>query len=362
MKSARTKYGTNVRGGFTSASFKDYRLPPSIVTALMDASNQSLALSTWSTYKTAENHLRRCEIETGVRMRFPMDDRMVLAFVGWLISVRKVSSVSVSKYLSGLRMAHIKKGGMPPNLRPEMVSLILKGKANEEAMRPSKAPRLAVTVPVMRLLKALITRSNMELGKKRLLWVVSCLAFHGSFRIHELLSREKGRFDPTTTLLGCNVRMVFIDLDGKKEELLDVYLKSPKEDKLRTGVSVELFETGTFSCPVSAFRKWRAVSKLAVCPSKPLFRLPGGECLTGNQFNKELKLLLGKVVNYDEGKFLSHSFRAGMASMMAAAGMSDAAIMRQGRWNSSAFMVYCKTGRASRLREQRDLARSLAKL
>ena len=77
QKASRTKYGTNVRGGFTAASFRNYRLPGSIVMALIDASNQSLALSTWSNYKTAENHLIRCEVDTGVRMRFPMNDRQV---------------------------------------------------------------------------------------------------------------------------------------------------------------------------------------------------------------------------------------------------------------------------------------------
>ena len=43
--------------------------------------------------------------------------------------------------------------------------------------------------------------------------------------------------------------------------------------------------------------------------------------------------------------------------MMAEAGYKDEEIMRQGRWKSDAFKVYCKTGRRSRLREQRDIAK-----
>ena len=81
--------------------------------------------------------------------------------------------------------------------------------------------------------------------------------------------------------------------------------------------------------------------------------------MTGNGFNKELKGLLGKHIDYDEKRYLAHSFRAGFASMMAAAGYSDEVIMRQGRWHSKAFLAYCKTGRSSRLIEQRDLARKL---
>ena len=46
-----------------------------MVGALVNASNQSLALSTWSSYRTAENHLRQCEIDTGIKIRFPMTNR-----------------------------------------------------------------------------------------------------------------------------------------------------------------------------------------------------------------------------------------------------------------------------------------------
>ena len=84
--------------------------------------------------------------------------------------------------------------------------------------------------------------------------------------------------------------------------------------------------------------------------------------MTGNQFNKNIKSVLGKVIDYKENKYLSHSFRAGLASMMAESGYSDEEIKRQGRWHSKAFQLYCKTGRASRLREQRHLASKVSKL
>ena len=76
-KSERTKYCSKVKGGYTSESFKDYRLPTSIVCALVTASNTSLAMTTWASYKTVETHLRRCESDTKVKIRFPMDSREV---------------------------------------------------------------------------------------------------------------------------------------------------------------------------------------------------------------------------------------------------------------------------------------------
>ena len=172
----------------------------------MNSSNHSLAHSTWGSYNTAENHIKRCERETGVKMTLPMDNRMILAFVGWLIADRKVSSATITQYLSGLRVAHLKHGVLPGNLRPDIVAAIIKGKANEENSSLSKVPRLAMTMPVMKLLKALIAASEWALSKKRLVWAICCMAFHGSFRIHELLSRETLTFDPKTTLLGCDIR------------------------------------------------------------------------------------------------------------------------------------------------------------
>ena len=74
-KSTKVKYCSNVKGGFTASTFKDYRLPTSIVNALVGASNKSLALSTWTNYKTAANQLMKCESDTRVKMRFPMTNR-----------------------------------------------------------------------------------------------------------------------------------------------------------------------------------------------------------------------------------------------------------------------------------------------
>ena len=76
--------------------------------------------------------MKKCEQETGVKIRFPMTTRMTIAYVGWLITARKVKSSTISQYLSGLRIAHLKQGVLPENLRPEIVNCILNGQKNLE--------------------------------------------------------------------------------------------------------------------------------------------------------------------------------------------------------------------------------------
>ena len=90
--------------------------------------------------------------------------------------------------------------------------------------------------------------------------------------------------------------MIKTIFDGKEEELLVVHLKSPKEDALKLGVNVEIFGTGTFTCPVDAWHKWQKIKGNRREAMKPLFRQPGGRCMTGAEFNRVLKSLLGNIL------------------------------------------------------------------
>ena len=60
--------------------------------------------------------------------------------------------------------------------------IIIIGKANEEAMKPTNTLRLAMTMPVMKILKSMLSKNEMSLEKERLIWIVSTFPFHGSFR------------------------------------------------------------------------------------------------------------------------------------------------------------------------------------
>ena len=320
-------------GPYSGRSFQKYRLPTKVVSALVTAANHSLAQGTFKSYRTAERHIIRCEKEMKVKLRFPFGDREVLTYIGWLMTHRKVAVKTIEKYLAGIRLAHIKEGYNVPILRPDIVKVILTGlgqKENIEIRLGNKAERLPVTLSVLELIRHELKKESWSVEKKRLILTVCCMAFFGSFRIHELLAKEKMEFDQQTTLLGNNLTIE--NWKEKDSKVMKIWLKSPKELRKGSGVMVEIFSTNNHLCPIRAYEKWRSISKVAKTSMKPVFRKEDGTNYTGKEFNADLKKLLSKHLDYNKGKILSHSFRSGLATMMAQCGYSDEEIMRTGRW------------------------------
>ena len=91
-----------------------------------------------------------------------------------------------------------------PSVRPGIVKIILNGQTNLDKRMEKiegKSKRIAVTIPILKVIKKNLRKSNMSSVKKHLIWATST-AFTGGFRIHELLSKERQCYDPFVTLLG----------------------------------------------------------------------------------------------------------------------------------------------------------------
>lgn len=334
---------------YSESSFGSLDLPESMRNALANLANHSLASRTWSTYKTVEKHLSKCQHDTGIDLNFPMDTKSILIFTHWLVHNRGLKGATVNTYISGLRQIHLVKGHDIPALRPPILQQILAGKKNLDAVvaRETKKPkRLPVTINVMKLLKLEIRKLQDTNTNKALLWSVCTLAFNGCMRIHELLARKETEFDIHTTLLHKDVSISPPKEDGYRE--IQLKLKSPKEDRVGNGKIIDIYETKGPLCPVRALQRWSRLSKHEE-KNLPLFRLENGKNLTGRSFNKMLKLMLGKHLNYQNGSITSHSFRSGLATLMGQLGFPDHQIMAMGRWSSSCFETYLKLPRSRRM-------------
>ena len=337
------------KGWYSKDSFAG-TLKPGLVKALVQASNNSLAVDTWASYGSIKKHMESCQRFVGRRFSFPMTHEDVVEFIGYMFAETSLKAASVANLLSALRTLHFTKGVFVPMLRPEIVTCLLKGRGNQDKiMSLKKNQRLPVTVDILLLLGAVLDLSDMDLKYKSMVWSVALLAFFGSFRIGELLSKTARTIDKSYDLLKRDVVMTTKTVGGKKRELLLVSLKAPKEAKVGDGpVVVEVFSAGGDICPVQAYKKYTELVGVKRMDSAA-FRLPwSGEAYKHGRFNTDLKKLLGPHIHY--GTVSGHSFRAGLSSLMASSGFKEEEVQMIGRWSSSALLRYVKKGRLVRCR------------
>jgi hypothetical protein len=311
-------------------------------------SNFGISKATWSTYRTAERMWLKCQQSRKIKFEMPVNLEDVLIFIDFLTRDRGLTGATVDSYLAGLRQLHIKMGIEPPKLlRGSLVNLVVRGKKNEDALkkRAGQVPkRLAMTENIMLVLKERIRRSDRTTADKLLIWTVCTIAFAGAFRIHELLCKLESTFDPDFELCGADVR--------ESQQVLSFTLKCPKEQKTAAPVVVDVFENGSRLCPLAAYRKWRKLTQLQM--EMPVFRWSEGHPLTGKKLNSILTELLADMTEA-HGSITTHSFRSGIASMMAQRGFCTDDIKAIGRWSSRAYEVYIKHPRTRRA----EMARAL---
>jgi len=212
--------------------------------------------------------------------------------------------------------------------------------------------RHPITLGMLQLLKALIRQLDITPADKGLIWSVCTMAFAGAFRIHELLSKTEAVFDPAYTLLTDDITC---STDTKGKTTLHVHLKCPKETKSLAPTVVDIFESGNSTCPVKAFNRWRNLGGHRA--GTPLFRWKSGSPLTGKKFNNLIKYLLSPYIDKSKGKFVTHSFRIGLASTLGALGFGDDDIKAAGRWSSRAFEMYIKLARTKRAKMGKIISR-----
>ena len=341
--------GTGGKGLFTANSFSNSgRLSPRLVQMLVNSANNGIAKGTWEGYVGVKKHLGECAKLTRVGMTFPMKKDQVLTFISYLFC-KGLKATTVSQYLSAIRMMHMVQGHVVPELRPAIVKLVLKGKENWDEVQARGLPtRMPFTIKLMKLLRVVLLLDKARSEKqKAVIFATACLCFWGAFRVGEILSKKSRVVDNTSELLKNDIYFTSKRIKGKMVQILNVKLKSPKESRASTrGVIVEVFANDTELCPVKAYREY-LVACGNISRSNAAMRDEDGWAYTHARLNADLKQLMGKYVHY--GKLSGHSFRSGMASLLAQLGYSDDVIQATGRWNSEAFLRYIKLPRVTRI-------------
>ena len=283
---------------------------------------------------------------------FPIPESYIMTFVSWL-NGRNLSASTINSYLAGLRQLHLTKGLQIPNIRSDLVNQILTGKKNVDLLHPVIKPtRIPVTPTILRILKTQISSDILSYHDKRLYWLICTLAFHGSFRMGELLTKSPTSFDPNYTLLCKDIAINFTTIDNLPVKFLEVTLKHSK-CSIHKPVVIDIYPTNSDLCPIRAYDKWVNTKTCAL--NLPAFRLTSGKTLTPTNFNAKLHTWLRGYIDYSVCSVTGHSFRAGIPSILATMGFPDKDIQAAGRWSSRAFELYCKLPRTRRIAMSRAL-------
>ena len=291
-----------------------------------------------------------CQDQTHTDLPLPWSQRETIIFIDWLVNDRKVKSATINTYLAGIKKIHILHGFEEPNLKTILIKQLIKGKHNMELNQKHLTDdhgRLPVTLTTLKLIKEKLRQSARSIECKLLIWAVATVAFFGGVRIHEILSQNESFYDPAHTLLEHDIRVTEYENGKGSAKVLELLIKCPKESKTGKDIVLDIFEIPGGLCPVKAFTRWRNKSA-TTGRGGPAFRGEDGTPLTGRKFNTHLKELLSDVIDYRKEKITSHSFRAGLATLLATNGVSIGEIKSAGRWNSRSYEKYVKLPHAQR--------------
>ena len=256
----------------------------------------------------------------------PVSSSLVFLFLTHQVA-RGISGKSLLTYTSAISYVH-KLRNIPDPTNSVVIRKLLIG---ARKLNPSADLRLPITSSILhRLIQALkpATTSSYNL---QLLTAVYLVAFHGFFRIGELLPKSQKQANLVLQLGD----MQLWNKEGKLH-ILSLNIKHSKNMPPGTSENV-ILHCRTDLCPVTAVQNFLVVRGNA---SGPLFSLPGGVPYLRSQFDAALWLTVN--ISQLKDKYLGYSFRIGAATEAAARGMSDSQIRKLGRWNSNAFLSYIR--------------------
>ena len=372
MRSQRGKYESNE----SMMSKLDIlgRSDPQFYELTSELLNASLAKSSWRQIGTVASKIRSVEKQFKIKLTLPWAEAELVNFVAACTS-QGLRTSTIKTYLGRIHTVHELLGWCKPP-KSNLVKRMIAGALH---LQSSPKKRLAVSPALMKELKDRATRSSWTLKKKvrksvshvwiyliplfqRLFWLTCCTLFHGSLRSSEILPKDRLGFAAEDTCLPEDIRVKTAEVAGERVRMLWVRVKRPKED--RTGqkeIFVEMFEQKeVFFCPVTAWRRFiRVCHPQGLQAGLPVMRTEDGRGYTGALFNIDIRALLGDLFDYRTEGIWSHSFRAGVSSVLAKNGFAEEIIKAQGRWASSCYQAYIKQGRGTQLVNQKKVANCL---
>ena len=228
-----------------------------------------------------------------------------------------VSYKTLKVYLSSIRLAHIEQG-LPDPTESATLHLVCRGIRRQQG--DNQRTRLPITINLLRTLKEQLRLSSYYTTLEQcMLWAVFTVAFYGFFRASELLQTKWSDIALFSTQMSIN-------------------LQQSKMDPFRRGITIQIFSTGSSTCPIRAMTLYSKLVKNNNATTL-IFRAGRFNPLTIQQLNKAIRHLLQRgEINHKN--FASRSFQIGAATTAAAAGLPAWLIKH---WDVGVAMLTCHT-------------------
>ncbi len=237
---------------------------------------------------------------------------------------------STGGYIDGLKYFSTDLDGVPFFPREPIISRLLTG-FQKMGKRPGP-PALGIDVILLRRIMTHV--ESMHLGADTALWkCMFSIAFFGAFRVSEFLVS-----DDKLKLLSFNrVRLVANNM----VEFVLVKTKNNSSGPVQQVLFAAL--PGDIACPVRALLTFMSIRAMS-SGTQAFFTDRLGYAVTPERFNLVLRRILTSLEVLEPERYTAKSFRVGAASMAYSLNLSVEDIQALGRWASSAFLYYVRSG------------------
>ena len=208
---------------------------PATIEKAVETFSTSVTRETQGGYATATRHYFAAEKALGRKFEVPPTELEYIFLTTYLMN-QNLSVCTIRGYLAGIRFYLLSLGVTSPPKLPLLAEQLLIGMKNQTSDpidTASKKTRRAITAKMLRIHgHGIAVTAEWSSYEKSLRWAVVLIAWWGSFRIGELLSKSKTSFHPGSTLLASDVKIT--------EESVAFWIRSPKIQKESTGDVVEV--------------------------------------------------------------------------------------------------------------------------
>jgi hypothetical protein len=259
-------------------------------------------------------------------------------FINWATFEKCISPNTIAAYISHLRLIHKLRNLPTKGCDSFLCKVQLRGAQNLQFYNDHHTHvKKVMTLPLLRILGHELANSGWSEHSQCVVWATYTVAFMGSFRLGEILSKSENSFNLHETFLWSDVKFM-------RDGAIQIHNKIPKT-RTANGEYISLFPFPFFGCcPVAAMKKLKELSGEKGNSKKPVFAFRNGRNLTRAKLNHLIQTHLRPHIGSDAQFYSCRSFRAALPSALASHPhmSNDITIKRWGRWNSKAFERYTR--------------------